>query len=35
VSPARKLLEPVYHRFAEGFGTVDLVAAKALLTSMR
>jgi predicted ATPase len=35
VSQARKLLEPVYHRFTEGFGTVDLVAAKALLTSMR
>jgi predicted ATPase len=35
VSQARKLLEPVYRRFTEGFGTVDLVAAKALLTSMR
>ena len=35
VSPARKLLEPVYRRFTEGFGAVDLVAAKALLTSMR
>jgi predicted ATPase/DNA-binding winged helix-turn-helix (wHTH) protein len=35
VSQARKLLEPVYHRFTEGFATVDLVAAKALLTSMR
>jgi predicted ATPase len=34
-SQARKLLEPVYHRFTEGFGTVDLVAAKALLASMR
>jgi len=34
-SQARKLLEPVYHRFTEGFATVDLVAAKALLTSMR
>src|SRR5882672_1162811 len=30
VSQARKLLEPVYHRFTEGFGTVDLVEAKAL-----
>jgi predicted ATPase/DNA-binding winged helix-turn-helix (wHTH) protein len=35
VSQARKLLEPVYHRFTEGFGTVDLAAAKVLLTSMR
>jgi len=35
VSQARKLLEPVYHRFTEGFATVDLVEAKALLTSMR
>jgi len=35
VSQARKLLEPVYQRFTEGFGTMDLVAAKALLTSMR
>jgi predicted ATPase/DNA-binding winged helix-turn-helix (wHTH) protein len=35
VSQARKLLAPVYRRFTEGFGTVDLVAAKALLTSMR
>jgi len=35
VSQARKLLEPVYHRFTEGFGTVDLVAAKALLMSTR
>ena len=34
-SQARKLLEPVYNRFTEGFGTVDLVEAKALLTSMR
>jgi predicted ATPase len=33
VSQARKLLEPVYHRFTEGFGTVDLVAAKALLNA--
>jgi predicted ATPase len=32
-SQARKLLEPVYHRFTEGFGTVDLVAAKALLNA--
>jgi len=35
VGPARNLLEPVYRRFTEGFGTVDLVAAKALLASIR
>src|SRR6266852_2768744 len=35
VTQARRLLGPVYRRFTEGFGTVDLVAAKALLTSMR
>jgi hypothetical protein len=33
VSQARTLLERVYHRFTEGFGTVDLVAAKALLNA--
>ena len=32
---ARKLLSPVYHRFTEGFETADLVAAKALLASVR
>ena len=32
VSQARKLLAPVYRRFTEGFGTADLIAAKALLT---
>jgi hypothetical protein len=35
VTQARKLLGPVYRRFTEGFGTADLVAANALLTSMR
>ena len=30
-SQARKLLAPVYRRFTEGFGTTDLIAAKALL----
>jgi predicted ATPase/DNA-binding winged helix-turn-helix (wHTH) protein len=32
---ARTLLAPVYRRFTEGFGTADLVAAKALLASLR
>ena len=35
VSQARKLLAPVYRRFTEGFGTTDLVAATALLASLR
>jgi len=35
VNQARKLLEPVYRRFTEGFETADLVAAKALLDSVR
>ena len=35
VSHARKLLAPVYRRFTEGFGTADLIAAKALLASLR
>jgi predicted ATPase len=35
VNQARKLLAPVYRRFTEGFGTADLVAAKALLDSVR
>ena len=35
VSQARKLLAPVYRRFTEGFGTTDLVAAKALLAPLR
>ena len=35
VSHARKLLAPVYRRFTEGFGTADLMAAKALLASVR
>jgi len=35
VSQARKLLSPVYHRFTEGFETADLLAAKALLASVR
>jgi predicted ATPase/DNA-binding winged helix-turn-helix (wHTH) protein len=32
---ARKVLAPVYRRFTEGFGSADLVAAKALLASLR
>jgi predicted ATPase len=28
---AREILEPVYARFSEGFGTRDLVESKALL----
>ena len=32
---ANQLLWPVYRRFTEGFGTADLVAAKALLDSVR
>src|SRR5206468_1241727 len=35
VTQARKLLAPVYRRFTEGFGTADLIAAKALLASVR
>jgi len=35
VSQARKLLGPVYRRFTEGFETADLIAAKALLASVR
>jgi len=35
VSQARKLLGPVYRRFTEGFGTADLIAAKALLSDAR
>jgi len=35
VSHARKLLAPVYRRFTEGFETPDLIAAKALLDSVR
>jgi predicted ATPase len=35
VSQARKLLAPVYRRFTEGFETADLIAAKALLASVR
>src|SRR6266849_4071781 len=35
VTQARKLLEPVYRRFTEGFETADLIAAKALLASVR
>jgi predicted ATPase len=34
-SHARKLLAPVYRRFTEGFGAADLIAAKALLDSVR
>jgi len=32
---ARKVLAPVYRRFTEGFGTADLVTAKALLDTLR
>ena len=32
---ARRLLEPVYGRFTEGYATADLVTAKTLLTSLR
>jgi len=32
---ARKILAPVYRRFSEGFGTADLIAAKALLAAVR
>jgi hypothetical protein len=35
MSQARKLLAPVYRRFTEGFETVDLMAGKALLASLR
>jgi predicted ATPase len=35
VSQARKLLSSVYRRFTEGFETADLMAAKALLASIR
>jgi len=35
VNQARKLLGPVYRRFTEGFETADLIAAKALLASVR
>src|SRR5882724_1937050 len=35
VNQARKLLAPVYRRFTEGFETPDLIAAKALLDSVR
>ena len=34
-SQARKLLSAVYRRFTEGFGTADLVSAKALLDRLR
>jgi predicted ATPase/DNA-binding winged helix-turn-helix (wHTH) protein len=35
VTQARRLLGPVYRRFTEGFETADLIAAKALLYSVR
>ena len=35
MNEARKLLRPVYRRFTEGFEAADLVAAKALLASLR
>ena len=31
----RALLSPIYRRFTEGFDTTDLVAAKALLKTLR
>ena len=34
-SQARKVLEPVYRRFKEGFKTADLITAKALLDALR
>ena len=33
-SQARKLLAPIYDRFTEGFGTADLIAAKAVLEAL-
>ena len=35
VSQGRELLSPVYRRFTEGVGNAELVAAKALLDSLR
>jgi predicted ATPase len=35
VNQACRLLGPVYRRFTEGFETADLIAAKALLDSVR
>jgi predicted ATPase len=35
LAAARDLLAPIYARFTEGFATVDLEAAKALLESAR
>ena len=32
---ARKVLTPVYRRFTEGFGTADLMTAKAVLDTLR
>jgi predicted ATPase len=32
---ARKVLAQVYRRFTEGFGTADLITAKALLDTLR
>jgi hypothetical protein len=32
---ALALLQPVYNRFTEGFGTADLKAAKALLDTLQ
>jgi predicted ATPase len=31
---AHEVLAPVYRRFTEGFGSADLVAAEAILTSL-
>ena len=31
---ARELLAPIYDRFTEGFGTADLIAAKAVLEAL-
>jgi hypothetical protein len=33
--PRREILEPVYGRFEEGFGTTDLVAARELMNALR
>jgi predicted ATPase len=35
LAPARKLLQPIYDRFTEGFDTADLRAARELLSRLR
>jgi len=34
IAEARKILEPVYSRFSEGFETADLQRAKSLLAQL-